>query len=69
MPTGRTNSSQSEFSENRDGSPKGFVSLKDPPSMHLREDMAKRRVRTLDGHKVMECALTWAEFERKYSGK
>jgi hypothetical protein len=46
--------------------PTSYVSLKDPPSMHLRDDMAKRRVKTFDGYKVMECALTWAEFERKY---
>ena len=44
----------------------GTRSLKDPPSLHLRDDMAKRRVKTFDGYKVMECAMTWKEFERKY---
>lgn len=41
-------------------------SLKNPPSMHLRDDMAKRRVKTSQGYKVMECALQWSEFEKKY---
>lgn len=49
-----------------DGKGKPQKTLKDPPSMHLRDDMAKRRVKTFDGVRVLECALTWQEFESKY---
>lgn len=56
----------SHQTEAKDDSPSGFVSLKDPPSMHLREDMKRSKVKTRSGDKVMEVALTWDEFQKKH---
>ena len=72
MSTGRQRHSH-QYSEGNgstegDG-PGGYQSLKEPPSMHLRDDMVKRSVKTTDGTKHWDCAMTWAEFEKKYSGQ